>query len=57
MVSEAFLPKIDNVTLAGKAGVKAIIQTGGSIEDSNVIKEADRLKMAMVMTGIRHFKH
>jgi len=57
MVSDAFLPHVDNVQLAAKAGVKAIIQTGGSVADSDVIKQADKSGMAMVMTGVRHFKH
>ncbi len=57
LVSDAFLPKPDTVTIAAKAGVKAIIQTGGSIMDEAVIKEADKKKIAMVFTGIRHFKH
>lgn len=57
LVSDAFLPKIDTVTIAAKAGVSAIIQTGGSIMDEDVIKEANRCKLAMVMTGVRHFKH
>jgi phosphoribosylaminoimidazolecarboxamide formyltransferase/IMP cyclohydrolase len=57
MVSDAFLPKVDNVQLAAKAGISAIIQTGGSIADDDVIKVADKSKIAMVMTGLRHFKH
>ncbi len=57
LISDAFLPKPDTVTIAAKAGIKAIIQTGGSIMDEAVIKEADKKKLAMVMTGIRHFKH
>ena len=57
MISDAFLPKPDTVTIAAKAGVKAIIQTGGSIMDADVIKEADKKKIAMVTTGVRHFKH
>jgi phosphoribosylaminoimidazolecarboxamide formyltransferase/IMP cyclohydrolase len=57
MISDAFLPMPDTVTIAAKAGVKAIIQTGGSIMDESVIKEADKKKIAMVTTGIRHFKH
>ncbi len=57
LISDAFLPKPDTVTIAAKAGVKAIIQTGGSIMDTAVIKEADKKKIAMVTTGIRHFKH
>ncbi len=57
LASDAFLPKADTVTIAAKAGVKAIIQTGGSIADAEVIKEADKRKMVMVFTGIRHFRH
>ena len=57
LVSDAFIPKTDNVLLAARAGIKAIIQTGGSIADEEVIKAADKAKIAMVMTGIRHFRH
>ncbi|MEI7999199.1 MAG: bifunctional phosphoribosylaminoimidazolecarboxamide formyltransferase/IMP cyclohydrolase [Candidatus Omnitrophota bacterium] len=57
LISDAFLPKEDTVTVAAKAGIKAIIQTGGSIMDEQVIKESDKRKIAMVTTGIRHFKH
>ncbi|MFA5059468.1 MAG: bifunctional phosphoribosylaminoimidazolecarboxamide formyltransferase/IMP cyclohydrolase [Candidatus Omnitrophota bacterium] len=57
LASDAFIPKVDTVTLAKKAGIKAIIQTGGSIEDANVIKAADKSKIIMVVTGVRHFKH
>lgn len=57
LVSDAFLPKTDNIHYAAKAGIKALIQTGGSVADKDVIEEADKAKMAMVMTGIRHFKH
>ncbi len=57
LISDAFLPKPDTVTFAAKAGVKAIIQTGGSIADEDVIKEANKRKIAMVTTGLRHFKH
>jgi phosphoribosylaminoimidazolecarboxamide formyltransferase/IMP cyclohydrolase len=57
LISDAFLPKEDTVTFAAKAGIKAIIQTGGSIMDEQVIKEANKRKIAMVTTGIRHFKH
>ncbi len=57
LISEAFLPKTDTVLLAAKAGIKVIVQTGGSIEDANVIKAADKAKIAMIMTGTRHFKH
>jgi phosphoribosylaminoimidazolecarboxamide formyltransferase/IMP cyclohydrolase len=57
LISDAFIPKTDNIELAAKAGIKAVIQTGGSIADEDVIKAADKAKIAMVMTGIRHFKH
>lgn len=57
LISDAFLPKADTVTFAAKAGVSAIIQTGGSIADAEVIAEADKRKVAMVFTGVRHFKH
>lgn len=57
LVSDAFLPMTDNVQLAAKAGITGIIQTGGSIADTDVIKEADKRGIAMVMTGVRHFKH
>ncbi len=57
LASDAFIPKVDTVLLAAKAGVKAVIQTGGSIADSDVIKAADKAKIAMVTTAVRHFKH
>ncbi len=57
LVSEAFIPKMDNVQLAVKAKVKVIVQTGGSIADEEVIKAADKAKLVMVFTGVRHFKH
>ncbi|MDO8580113.1 MAG: bifunctional phosphoribosylaminoimidazolecarboxamide formyltransferase/IMP cyclohydrolase [Candidatus Omnitrophota bacterium] len=57
LASDAFLPKTDNVKLAAKAGISAIIQPGGSIADEDVIREADKANLAMVFTGIRHFKH
>lgn len=57
MASEAFLPHIDNIQLAKKAGIAAIIQTGGSLADAEVIKAANKAGIAMVFTGVRHFKH
>ncbi|MDD5005018.1 MAG: bifunctional phosphoribosylaminoimidazolecarboxamide formyltransferase/IMP cyclohydrolase [Candidatus Omnitrophica bacterium] len=57
LASDAFFPKEDNIKLAAKAKVKAIIQPGGSIADEAVIKEADKHGIAMVFTGCRHFKH
>jgi phosphoribosylaminoimidazolecarboxamide formyltransferase/IMP cyclohydrolase len=57
LASDAFFPFDDNVHNAAKAGIAALIQPGGSIRDADVIKAADQYDMAMVMTGIRHFRH
>lgn len=57
LASDAFFPKADAVIEAAKAGIKAIIQPGGSISDPEIIKACDKYKIAMVTTGIRHFKH
>lgn len=57
LASDAFFPKADAVIEAAKAGIKAIIQPGGSISDQEIIKACDKYKIAMVFTGIRHFKH
>lgn len=57
VASDAFFPFADGVEAAAKAGAKAIIQPGGSIRDEEVIKMADNHNIAMVFTGIRHFRH
>lgn len=57
MASDAFFPKEDAIQLAAKYKIKAIIQPGGSIADESIIMMADKHKIAMVLTGIRHFKH
>ena len=57
LASEAFFPFRDSVDEAAKVGVTAIIQPGGSIRDSEVIQAANEHNMAMVFTGIRHFRH
>jgi phosphoribosylaminoimidazolecarboxamide formyltransferase / IMP cyclohydrolase len=57
LASDAFFPKEDGIEEAAAAGVKAIIQPGGSIRDKEVIAMADKLGIAMVFTGVRHFKH
>jgi len=57
MASDAFFPKEDAIQLAAKYKIKAIIQPGGSIADEAIIKMADKKRIAMVLTGIRHFKH
>jgi len=55
--SDAFIPFPDTVELAAAGGVTAIIQVGGSIRDQQSIDAADKHGMAMVFTGVRHFKH
>lgn len=57
MASDAFFPMDDTVEAAGKAGITAIIQPGGSIRDEDSIKKADEYGITMVFTGVRHFKH
>lgn len=57
MASDAFFPFRDGIDLVSKVGVKAVIQPGGSIQDEEVIKAADEYDMAMIFTGIRHFRH
>src|SRR4029077_19549247 len=55
--SDAFFPFPDGVEEIAKAGAIAIIQPGGSVRDQEVIEAADRLALAMIFTGVRHFKH
>jgi phosphoribosylaminoimidazolecarboxamide formyltransferase/IMP cyclohydrolase len=57
LASDAFIPFPDVVEAAAAAGIKAVIQPGGSINDKDAIEACDRLGLAMVFTGIRHFKH
>ena len=57
MASDAFFPFRDGIDNAGKAGVAAVIQPGGSIRDEEVIAAADEHGMAMVFTKMRHFRH
>jgi phosphoribosylaminoimidazolecarboxamide formyltransferase/IMP cyclohydrolase len=57
MASDAFFPFPDCVEIANKAGITAVIQPGGSIKDELSIQYCDDNNMAMVFTGIRHFKH
>jgi len=55
--SDGFFPFPDGVELLAKAGVTAVIQPGGSVRDPEVVAAADAVGLAMVMTGIRHFRH
>jgi phosphoribosylaminoimidazolecarboxamide formyltransferase / IMP cyclohydrolase len=57
VASDAFFPFPDGVEEAGKAGATAVIQPGGSVRDPEVIAAADRLGIAMVFSGVRHFRH
>ena len=57
LISDAFFPFADGVEAAHEAGIKFIVQPGGSIRDEEVIAAADKLGMAMVFTGRRHFRH
>jgi phosphoribosylaminoimidazolecarboxamide formyltransferase/IMP cyclohydrolase len=57
MASDAFFPFPDCVEIAKQAGVKAVVQPGGSIKDQLSIDYCDNNQMAMVFTGVRHFKH
>ena len=57
MASDAFFPFADCVEIAHEAGVTAVIQPGGSVRDNDSVEYCDKNGMAMVMTGIRHFKH
>jgi phosphoribosylaminoimidazolecarboxamide formyltransferase/IMP cyclohydrolase len=57
MASDAFLPFRDNLDVAAGYGIRAVVQPGGSRRDAEVIAAADELGMAMVFTGIRHFRH
>jgi len=57
LASDAFFPKPDAVEVAARAGIKAIIQPGGSISDEEVIETANKKGISMVFTGMRHFRH
>jgi phosphoribosylaminoimidazolecarboxamide formyltransferase/IMP cyclohydrolase len=57
VASDAFFPFPDGVEEAAKHGITAVIQPGGSVKDEEVIAAADRLGLAMVFTGVRHFRH
>ena len=57
MASDAFFPFPDSIELASRNGITCIIQPGGSINDENVVKAADRLNMSMIFTKRRLFSH
>ena len=57
LASDGFFPKADGVQVAARAGIRAIVQPGGSIRDAEVIAAAERGRVAMIVTGQRHFRH
>ena len=57
MASDAFFPFRDGIDSAAEAGIRAVIQPGGSMRDEEVIAAADEAGIAMVFTGMRHFRH
>jgi phosphoribosylaminoimidazolecarboxamide formyltransferase/IMP cyclohydrolase len=57
LASDAFFPFRDGIDEAARAGITAIVQPGGSVRDGEVIQAADEHGIAMIFTGLRHFKH
>lgn len=57
MASDAFFPFADSVEIAHKAGITAVVQPGGSVRDKDTVEFCNQHKLAMVFTGVRHFKH
>ena len=57
LASDAFFPFPDGLEEAAKHGITAAIQPGGSVRDDEVIAAANRLGLAMIFTGVRHFRH
>ncbi|HRW27820.1 MAG TPA: bifunctional phosphoribosylaminoimidazolecarboxamide formyltransferase/IMP cyclohydrolase PurH, partial [Bacteroidales bacterium] len=57
MASDAFFPFADSVTMAHEAGISAVVQPGGSVRDQESIDYCNKTGVAMVFTGVRHFKH
>ena len=57
LASDAFFPFADSIQAAAEAGIKAIIQPGGSVRDDEVIEACNNQQLPMVLTGQRHFRH
>ena len=57
LASDAFFPFPDSVEAAAQAGVTAIVHPGGSLRDAEALAAADAAGMALVITGVRHFRH
>jgi phosphoribosylaminoimidazolecarboxamide formyltransferase/IMP cyclohydrolase len=57
VASDAFFPFPDGLEESAQHGITAVIQPGGSVRDQEVVEAADRMNLAMVFTGVRHFRH
>jgi phosphoribosylaminoimidazolecarboxamide formyltransferase/IMP cyclohydrolase len=57
LASDAFFPFPDNVEAAAAAGVTAVVQPGGSVKDADSVAACDKHGIAMLFTGVRHFRH
>jgi len=57
LASDAFFPFRDGIDEAAKSGIAAIVQPGGSVRDKETIAAADEHRIAMIFTGVRHFRH
>jgi len=57
LLSDGFFPFPDNVDACGRAGIRTVVQPGGSIRDAAIVQRADELGIAVVFTGVRHFRH
>ena len=57
LASDAFFPFRDNIDEAARAGVTAVVQPGGSMRDADSVQACDEHDLAMVLTGVRHFRH
>jgi phosphoribosylaminoimidazolecarboxamide formyltransferase/IMP cyclohydrolase len=57
LASDAFFPFADSVEIAHKAGITSIVQPGGSVRDQDSVDYCNKNGIAMVFTGVRHFKH
>jgi phosphoribosylaminoimidazolecarboxamide formyltransferase/IMP cyclohydrolase len=57
MASDAFFPFRDGIDAAAERGIRAVVQPGGSMRDEEVVQAADQHGIAMIFTGMRHFRH
>ena len=57
MASDAFFPFRDGIDIAAERGIRAVVQPGGSLRDEEIVGAADEHDIAMVFTGMRHFRH